>query len=144
MSIPNKQIGWSNESNLLWQIAKQVERLTAVTSTISGGDSYLKYVALLTYEPASAPVATVLENTLSGPIVWTRDSAGNYVGTLNGAFTEGKTACFYTHDGFNGSTGSSGAVRYDSNSVWVTFNDDNGTYIDSDGAPDSIEIRVYP
>lgn len=37
MSIPNKQIGWSNESNLLWQIAKQLERLTGVTSKISGG-----------------------------------------------------------------------------------------------------------
>jgi hypothetical protein len=36
MSIPNKQIGWSNESNLLWQIAKQLERLTGVTSKISG------------------------------------------------------------------------------------------------------------
>lgn len=35
MSIPNKQIGWSNESNLLWQIAKQLERLTGVTSKIS-------------------------------------------------------------------------------------------------------------
>lgn len=39
MSIPNKQIGWSNESNLLWQIAKQLERLTGVTSKISGGSA---------------------------------------------------------------------------------------------------------
>lgn len=35
MSIPNRQIGWSNESNLLWQIAKQIEYLTKVTATIS-------------------------------------------------------------------------------------------------------------
>jgi len=34
MSIPNRQIGWSNESNLLWQIAKQIERLTGVTSKL--------------------------------------------------------------------------------------------------------------
>ena len=28
MSIPSKQIGWSNESNLLWQLAKQLEGLS--------------------------------------------------------------------------------------------------------------------
>jgi hypothetical protein len=32
MGIPNKQIGWSNESNLLWQISKQLERLIQVTA----------------------------------------------------------------------------------------------------------------
>ena len=35
MAIPNKQIGWSNESNLLWQIAKQLEYLAKVTATSS-------------------------------------------------------------------------------------------------------------
>jgi hypothetical protein len=39
MSIPSRQIGWSNESNLLWQISKQLEQLTGVTSKISSGDS---------------------------------------------------------------------------------------------------------
>jgi hypothetical protein len=36
MSLPNKQIGWSNESNLLWQVAKQIEYLTKTTTTITG------------------------------------------------------------------------------------------------------------
>ena len=36
MSIPNKQIGWSNESNLLWQVAKQLDRLVQITFTSSG------------------------------------------------------------------------------------------------------------
>lgn len=35
MSIPPKQIGWSQESNLLWQVAKQLEYLTKVTGTTS-------------------------------------------------------------------------------------------------------------
>jgi hypothetical protein len=30
MGIPSRQIGWSTKSNLLWQISKQIERLTAV------------------------------------------------------------------------------------------------------------------
>lgn len=32
MSIPNRQIGWSQESNLLWQISKQLEQLIKVTA----------------------------------------------------------------------------------------------------------------
>lgn len=27
MSIPNKQIGWSQESNLLWEISRQLDRI---------------------------------------------------------------------------------------------------------------------
>jgi hypothetical protein len=35
MAIPSKQIGWGTESNLLWQISKQLEYLTKVTSNSS-------------------------------------------------------------------------------------------------------------
>ena len=30
MAIPNRQIGWSTKSNLLWQISKQLERITGI------------------------------------------------------------------------------------------------------------------
>jgi hypothetical protein len=30
MAIPARQIGWSQKSNLLWQISKQLEYLTGV------------------------------------------------------------------------------------------------------------------
>ena len=30
MAIPPKQIGWSQEANLLWQISKQLEQLIKV------------------------------------------------------------------------------------------------------------------
>ena len=33
MAIPSRQIGWNTESNLLWQISKQLERLIKVTPT---------------------------------------------------------------------------------------------------------------
>ena len=49
------------------------------------------YRALLTQTGTDAPVATVLENTLGGDVVWTRNSAGRYVATLAGAFTDNKT-----------------------------------------------------
>jgi len=52
MGIPNKQVGWSQESNLLWQMSRQLEKLnctmcgitgTSGTSGTSGydGDRYL-------------------------------------------------------------------------------------------------------
>lgn len=34
MAIPSRQIGWSTEENLLWEISKQLEYLTRVTYNI--------------------------------------------------------------------------------------------------------------
>lgn len=36
MSIPNRQIGWSQESNLLWQISKQLDEASCQLCSISG------------------------------------------------------------------------------------------------------------
>jgi len=33
MSIPNKQIGWSQEENLLWQISKELDRMISIVCT---------------------------------------------------------------------------------------------------------------
>lgn len=43
MAIPSRQIGWGTESNLLWQISKQLEYLTKVTSQ-SGVDVDKEFV----------------------------------------------------------------------------------------------------
>jgi len=51
---------------------------------------YKVYIALLSQSGTDAPVATVLENTLGGTIMWTRNSVGNYIGTLSGVFIENK------------------------------------------------------
>jgi hypothetical protein len=37
MAIPNKQIGWSQESNLIWEISRQLEKLIQVASAAGGG-----------------------------------------------------------------------------------------------------------
>jgi hypothetical protein len=58
-----------------------------------GGSSYLVYTALLSQDGTDAPVATVLQNTLGGTVVWTRTGVGDYTGTLAGVFTSGKTIC---------------------------------------------------
>ena len=36
MAIPSKQIGWSNESNLLWEICKQLEKASCQLCNIVG------------------------------------------------------------------------------------------------------------
>lgn len=36
MGIPNRQIGWSQESNLLWQISKQLDQTSCQLCNISG------------------------------------------------------------------------------------------------------------
>jgi len=39
MALGNKQIGWSQESNLLWQLGKLLERLIKVTAAFSPSSS---------------------------------------------------------------------------------------------------------
>ena len=56
---------------------------------------YTVYTALLTQAGTAAPVATILQNTTGGTLVWTRQSAGNYTVTASTAlFTVNKTIVF--------------------------------------------------
>jgi len=55
------------------------------------GQGIKVYRALLTQSGTDAPVATVLENTLGGTVVWTYSDTGIYTATLVGAFTASKT-----------------------------------------------------
>jgi hypothetical protein len=34
MAIGNKQIGWSNESNLLWEVSRELDRLIGFMCTL--------------------------------------------------------------------------------------------------------------
>lgn len=62
--------------------------LTAING-VAGSDNLPKrYVANLTQTGTGAPVATVLENSLGGTLVWTRSDIGVYFGTLAGAFPD--------------------------------------------------------
>lgn len=50
MAIPSRQIGWGTESNLLWQILKQLTRLTSVMFSLkeAATPKYKVFTALLT------------------------------------------------------------------------------------------------
>lgn len=131
---------------------------SAVSGGGAGGGSvslgYLVYVALLTQAGEDAPVATVLQNTLDGAVVWTRAAFGQYQATLAGAFTAGKTAVFFGPPNINNPIGNDAGVIYEwqrsSDSV-ITINTKNLLpVIASAGRDDAlldntpIEIRVYP
>lgn len=56
----------------------------------TGQQNIKEYKALFTQTGTSAPNPIILSNTI-GTIVWTRDSVGSYLGTLDGAFDDTKT-----------------------------------------------------
>jgi len=55
---------------------------------------YKVYSALLSQNATDDPVATIMQNTLGSEVIWTRTSAGVYLGTCTGQFTAGKTVIF--------------------------------------------------
>jgi hypothetical protein len=69
--MANRQIGWSQESNLLWQISALLTRLTQVTAANSGGLTGLTSVGLtmpLAFDVANSPLTVdgILAVTANG------------------------------------------------------------------------------
>lgn len=142
----NENITISTNANLFTiGVAAAVTNLTDVTgggtaTTAVKINNVKVYRALLTQTGTSAPTATVLENTLGGTVVWTREGNGDYDGTLSGAFTANKTMCFAGHSLFNAIVA---VVRADANTINVTT---SGEFVQVDEilSGTSIEILVYP
>lgn len=120
----------------------QVATTAFVTGAIATAKPYKVYTALLSQSGTSAPVATVLENTLGGTVVWSRVSIGEYRGTLTGAFTANKTVVLQGGTAAFKSTNSF-PVTVDYVQV-KTFNPSTLTSEDGILVSYSIEIRVYP
>ena len=87
-----------------------------------------------------APIATVLENTLGGEVVWSY-TEGVYTGTLDGAFTVGKTVIHVA-----ASTTATALVAADSPSAdtvrVLTF--DSGVAADDILDSTALFIKVFP
>ena len=97
---------------------------------------YTVYTALLTQAGATAPVATILQNTTGGTLTWTRQSAANYTVTASSAlFTANKTIVFLNN----------GSIE-PSNVKWNRTSDTTITLIgiaDNQFTNGSFEIRIY-
>ena len=66
-----------------------VDNTDPINPTLDRG--YKVYTALLTQSGTAAPVATVLENTLGGAVVWSRINTGAYYFQLPQFFNRDKT-----------------------------------------------------
>ncbi len=107
------------------------------------------YRALLTQSGTDAPVATVLENTLGGTVVWTWNSAGSYVGTLAGAFPFGNTVV-QINPPMTTASDPAGAFEFEPfvppDSVVISFTSlTDFSFMDIDGScTPNVQILVYP
>lgn len=105
------------------------------------------YRATLTQTGTSAPVATVLQNTLGGTLVWSYSTVGEYIATLAGAFpNDAKLAINLINTNISVSsavaaTGSNG----DGNSIYIdTFISTTGGLSNGVLTNSYIEIIVFP
>lgn len=110
---------------------------------------YKVYTALLTQSGTDDPVATVLENTLSGTPVWTRVDTGQYYCTLVNEFTSGKTVMHVTPQIYSESSTDIYTLQPTPQTSDIFLLETTYTYSLSDGILGSsnqhcIEIRVYP
>jgi hypothetical protein len=131
MSTISKQIGWSQESNLLYEILK---KLTSITSQIAGVKPYKVYSALITDNNDTTMTIIELQNTI-GPVVWTISATGEYRADLAGAFPLDKTWVTITSN-------VPGALQY--NAVVDAAPDGLRFFTSSNLVQNTpIEIRVY-
>ena len=104
---------------------------------------YKVYTASLLQSGTNAPVATVLENTLGGTVVWTRNAAGQYQGTLNNVFTANKTVFFTSLNGASGNSAANLYVLRETANIVSVKTLVGVNFIDGHLNPATIEIRVY-
>lgn len=131
MSIISKQIGWSQESNLLYEILK---KLAQITGQVAGIKPYKVYSALITDNGDTTMTITELQNTI-GAISWVVSATGEYRADLVGAFPLDKTWLSITAN-------AAGAIQY--NAVVDNAPDGVRFYTGSVPAQNTpIEIRVY-
>jgi len=80
---------WLNTADGILYSTKYVNNVLTLVSTIIG-KNVKRYSCFIAQDGAGAPVPTVLEDNLGGP-VWSRVGVGSYLLTKVDAFTAGKT-----------------------------------------------------
>lgn len=131
-----RQIGWSQESNLLYYILQQLIKLKGVIFNLT--PKYKTLDVLLSQTGTSAPtIIAVLENTIGGDFTLDYGGAGVYNLTFpNGQFTAQNNILGFAYSGGNDdSTSYQGFI--------VTFNnDDKITLHNPNGRNEHIIIRA--
>ena len=123
---------------------------TVLTANGAGGVAWQaaggggkKYVALLAQSDEDAPVVTVLENTLGGAIVWTRQGYACYRATLTGAFPTGKTLIKTALGRMSSDCWWAAPQRLSEDAFLVYTTDNSGSLLE--GFQElQVEVLVYP
>lgn len=141
----SRQIGWSNESNLLYQILNQLSYLGSIIFNLK--PKYKVYSALLTQSGINPPVANVLENTI-GDITYSYVDEGKYqIICTTPSFTQFKTMVQLQLWEADTETPRTGIVYWGDEYTLNLINaEPNGAPINNIGSGTfltSIEIRVY-
>lgn len=102
---------------------------------------YKVYTALLTQSGTDDPIATVLENTLGGPVTWSYESAGDYMATLPYNVNINKMALFN-----NNPSSSISRIMFtqnDTNTVELATWNTSGTLANLLNMRITVEIRIH-
>lgn len=104
---------------------------------------YKVYTAIMIQSGTSAPVATVLENTLGSTVTWSYNTVGKYEATVSGAlYTINKCVCFTSWNRGSSTYYYSGYEFQSTNSMLLEVS--NSSDVNADGIfRGMIEIRVY-
>jgi hypothetical protein len=101
------------------------------------------YTALISQSGTSDPTAAVLGTNEIGAIVWTRNSTGNYTGTLSSTFINNKTWAIVQKSDMSGGAVNAALSRASDNALTLIVTDNAGS--PTDGLTNlSIEVRLYP
>jgi hypothetical protein len=101
MAIPSRQIGWGTESNLLWQILKQLNRLTSVLFGLkeAATPNYKVYTALLTQSGGDGPTAVGDLPLLPGTTYVINDNDGGTADFTNVGAPDNNPGTFFVATG---------------------------------------------
>ena len=111
-----------------------------INTGFTGG--YKSYTASLIQTGASAPVATVLQNTTGGTFTWLYASAGRSQIAVSGiTLPANKVAIFMSSS--SGDQGLGGVITTTTQIDVEQFSSGGGGYTDGMAAGTSIEIRIY-
>ena len=111
-----------------------------INTGFAGG--YKSYTASLIQTGATAPVATILQNTTGGTFTWLYASAGRSQIAVSGiTLPANKVAIFMSN--WTGRFSLGGQIVTTTKIEVEQFNQGSGAYIDDIKAGASVEIRIY-
>jgi len=118
----------------------QTVKVTAQDVADLAGAPYLVYSALLNQSGTSAPIVTVLENTLGENISYDVLLAGQFSASKLTNFNLSKTAVFFSPNSQAGIATGNAATNFDGSSITIRYADGGAFLL----ARASFEIRIYP